>query len=830
MQRCSRTAGRKTGCGPVTRPAALAAAIALAGATAAVPAVVSAEGVRILAPLMRAVGDQRPIAEGSRVSLRVIRPTLEIARDRAAGPVIGLSVSADGKLLFVLLEDGDGRAWDLEKGVQLGGTLSDQTVAGTVTGAGHEAEIVTVRRNGSLVAVQPGGGMRRLGAVGEAVGFRPAPVWAAGGSAVAFPASAGGWSVVRGGQQEHLADAAPAFAPMLSPDGWRAAYGLPWGTLIATDLFGTERTATGLRGCAEAAPVVAGAFLPDGRTLVLGDDQGNVCIVPWPGLQASAALQVLRHAHDAPVRAVVVDRGGRQFATRDDRGRVQVWSVSPQPRLVAAFDLPSTASGPIAIDAGRGWVFAGEEAGMVGIYAYAGEADVPRIASLICTGGGEWAVVDRDGRFDGPQDGVDALLWAGDTAADTLPVDAFSEGWFEPGLLGKLDDAAPRFLNEEAGSLSEDGYVPPPDVSIDPVDGALADADGQLRVRVRLDDPEYPSQEILEVRLYHNGKLVSQDRMRTAAGGGIFDYQIRLLPGANRFHAIGVSSEGIEGEPSAAVVVASPLPDRERPLMQVLSVGINDYVRPTWKLSYGRNDAVAVAEILRHRATGLFEDVLAVTLLDANANAAAIKDRIAWESPSATDVLVVYFSGHGVALQAEDGWEWYLLPFTRAWNVAGNVTASMVRQHGVSSRDLMRLLTGTQASRVFMILDSCRSGAVADALGKGMFDEAVGQKALRRIARVGGIHVLAASRGDEDAIELVSEPHGALTYLLLEGIGGAADDNSDGEVSVREIVDYATREMPLLSGGWSRKRSLSCRSVIHEGRISHWQEAGRSVF
>ena len=80
-----------------------------------------------------------------------------------------------------------------------------------------------------------------------------------------------------------------------------------------------------------------------------------------------------------------------------------------------------------------------------------------------------------------------------------------------------------------------------------------------------------------------------------------------------------------------------------------------------------------------------------------------------------------------------------------------------------------------------------------------MFDEAVGQKALRRIARVGGIHILAASRGDQDAVELVSRPHGALTYLLLEGLQGEADDDLDGEVSVREIVDYATREMPLLS-------------------------------
>ena len=476
-----------------------------------------------------------------------------------------------------------------------------------------------------------------------------------------------------------------------------------------------------------------------------------------------------------------------------------MWSMVPTARLVSTFRVAVARAGPLAIDAARQWVLAGERDGTVGIYSYSGNENVQRLASLICTGDGGWAVVDREGRFDGPQGGVDALSWAGDTAAETLPVDAFSESWFEPGLLAKLDDDVPRFLNDDAANLSEDGYVLPPGVSIDLIDGRAVDGDGRVPVKVRLDQPDYPLEAVLEVRLYHNGKLVPQDRTRDTPGEGVFEYLVRLLPGENVFHAIGVSSGGIEGQPSAQVAVAGPDPDRDRAQMQVISIGINDYVRPTWELSYGRNDARTVAETLRERGNPLFENITAVTLLDSDANATAIKGRIAWETPSARDVLVVYFSGHGVALQEAGNWEWYLLPFTQAWNVGGDVTASMVRQHGVSSRDLMRLLTATQAKRVFLILDSCRSGAVADALGKGMFDEAVGQKALRRIARVGGIHVLAASRGNEDAVELVSRPHGALTYLLLEGVRGGADNNSDGQVSVREIVDYVTREMPLLS-------------------------------
>ena len=179
---------------------------------------------------------------------------------------------------------------------------------------------------------------------------------------------------------------------------------------------------------------------------------------------------------------------------------------------------------------------------------------------------------------------------------------------------------------------------------------------------------------------------------------------------------------------------------------------------------------------------------------------------------SPNDVLVIYFSGHGYALRERGGWEWYLLPFTSEWKREATSQAdhdAQIRRFGLSSKRLMQLLTRARAQRVFLILDSCRSGAVVgafDALSNsrgGGLDDTVAQKSLRRLARVGGIHILAASRAHENATELQVVPHGALTYLVLEGIHGAADGmgdrESDGRVSVREIIDYVTLEMPTLA-------------------------------
>ena len=194
----------------------------------------------------------------------------------------------------------------------------------------------------------------------------------------------------------------------------------------------------------------------------------------------------------------------------------------------------------------------------------------------------------------------------------------------------------------------------------------------------------------------------------------------------------------------------------------------------------------------------MFQEVDAVALLDSSASATAIQNNIVRRSPAPQDVLVLFFAGHGKALKNKDGWEWYLMPFSHVWERRFLVDEDISR-YGIPSRELMRLLTTIPAMKIFLILDSCRTGTVVEAMEGHAFDDAVGRKALRRIARVGGIHVLAASRADEDAVELPEVSHGALTFLLLEGMRGKADVNRDRQVTVREIVGYATREMPLLS-------------------------------
>jgi len=797
------------------RSAALPALLCLCMVLTCIPTAALAEGVgRVLRPITRSVADQRRINQASRVSLRVVRPKLNIVQGKAAGLVTGLSMNADRSLLFVTLRDGSARLWDLDRGVQLGGVIGRNILAGAIGGGGHQSEAVGVQRDGSVIAIRPDGSIRQLGMAAGSFGRGASPVLSGAGETIVFLA-ADGWRVARAGQDHALTNAARAFQPILSKDGRRIVYVTDRGAVVARDFAqGGRDGVVGLGGCRRKVAVTAGAFLPDGNRVMLGDRRGNLCLWRFPERQGEAGqLLGRKRAQRGPLRAVSVSSDGEVVATRDNSGTVRIWSTKIPIRRVAIFELKAGASGPLVLDSRRKWLFAGESNGTVGIYGYSRNTS-GRIAGLISTNDGGWTVLNREGRFDGPQSGVDALLWADETTAQTLPIDAFSESYFEPGLLAKLDDDVPRFLNEQLRNMSEEGYLVPPALSIEAIDNRPVGAQGRSRVRVRLQDTDYPPDAVSAVRLYHNGKLVPG----TAEGpeDQIWEYVVRMLPGENTFRALGVGPNGVEGPPATATTTVA-VADPRRPRMQVIAVGINDYRHPLTELFSARNDAEAIVSALYDRGKDQFDDVIATTLLDSLASASAIEQSIARgirPQVMPEDILIVYFAGHGYAIEEESGWEWYLLPYTDGWNTP-TATKQMIRHHGISSQRLMAALTETEARRVFLILDSCRSGAVIEAIatpeGRAL-DDAVGQKALRRLARVGGIHILAASRADEDAAELNSVPHGALTYLILEGMEGAADNNKDGTISVQEIIGYAAEEMPLLSRRL-RQESISQKPV-----------------
>ena len=796
--------------------AARASALALAGALLAAvgPGRVEAQGLAVIGGVARPVVDSWRRIVGDPQRFR-IRPELVVDPRRRSGNTIALSTDGSRRLILAVHAGGAAHLWDLERGVRAGARIGHGVVAGIVRGTGRSAEVAVVRGDGSLDAWRPGGEPRTIGPAIPGFDAGAAPALAGDGETIAYRTRDGRWHVAAPGvRPAALPDAARDARPILSPDGTIVVYRSAASTLTAGRITRSGVRMEGrLDGCGRGVEITARAFTPAGSRVVLGDARGRLCVWTVAGAGAPQRLFTVRTGEPASaVAALALSRDGTRAAVRGASGRVEIWTVSGKIRRTASVELASTGSYPLALDSSRQWVFGGETDGTIAIHSLK-RREKTAVGRLVSTSGG-WAVLDREGRFDGSQDGIDALAWSGETATrirQELPVDAFSESYFEPGLLASL--VAPGrsdYLTAQVHDLSTEGYLRPPRVAIDPIAAGGRKAGESVAVTARLKEPDYPSKLLSEIRLYHNAKLVPGGRLSRTEG--VARFTVRLAPGRNEFRALGVGYRGIEG-PRSPVRTVAVTTVAKRPGLRLVAIGINDYARPDWELRYPRNDAQTLVSAMRERGGALFADVEAATLLDASAEKSAIEARILEASVSPHDVLVVYFSGHGYAFRENDDWEWYLLPYATEWKRGATSQADFdarVRRHGLSSRRLMQLLMRAHAQRVFLVLDSCQSGAVVESFrtlaspdsGEAI-DDAVARKSLRRIARVGGIHVLAASRAHEDAKELQVVPHGALTYLVIEGIRGAADRVDDqagsGRVTVREIVDYATREMPSLA-------------------------------
>jgi len=236
-------------------------------------------------------------------------------------------------------------------------------------------------------------------------------------------------------------------------------------------------------------------------------------------------------------------------------------------------------------------------------------------------------------------------------------------------------------------------------------------------------------------------------------------------------------------EPAApdAGLPPSPAPNfqsPERPDDLAIVVGVETY-SDIPKAAYAERDAEAVKSHLR--ALGVPERNV-VLLLGSKASRSALVKNIELWLPRMTKPdsrVYFYFSGHG-APDVKTG-EAYLVPWDGDPNFL-EATAYPVRK-------LYDGLGALPAKQVLVAMDACFTG------GGGRSVLASGARPL--VGRIetgsvsGKVTALTASAASEISGSLDEKGHGAFTYFLLEGLGGAAKDGS-GRVTAKSLIDYLT--------------------------------------
>ena len=219
------------------------------------------------------------------------------------------------------------------------------------------------------------------------------------------------------------------------------------------------------------------------------------------------------------------------------------------------------------------------------------------------------------------------------------------------------------------------------------------------------------------------------------------------------------------------------VPGAPQPTAFAVVVGIERY--PSLPAPTGaRTDAEQFARVA-HQTLGILTSHIRL-LLDGEASRSKIERDIAWAAGNVPNGgrIYFYFSGHG-APDPVKGTS-YLVPVDGDPQYLPNT--SLTLDHVVQQ------LRSSKAKEVILFTDACFSGSG----GRSVL--APGARPIVRVKSVptpGNVVMFSASGGGEISGPTSDGKAGLFSTYLLQGLGnGRADLNGDGQISLKELIDY----------------------------------------
>jgi uncharacterized caspase-like protein len=221
-------------------------------------------------------------------------------------------------------------------------------------------------------------------------------------------------------------------------------------------------------------------------------------------------------------------------------------------------------------------------------------------------------------------------------------------------------------------------------------------------------------------------------------------------------------------------------------------VGIQDFPkRPQNNLTYSVADAKLLADTLTTYSAALFEklDIKLLTTAAETDKIHVVQALTAMQAAAGPDdEFVFYVASHGIVV---DG-EYYLITS----NVSAGDSAHL-KTEAINRQELAGLLANIHALKKLVIIDTCHSQPVGDAMEQAIQTGGMTDKTATTILSRGiGLTVLAASTTDQEALEVYKD-HGLFTRVVADGLSGQAAVN--GIVSNFSLADYVGAEVPPLA-------------------------------
>jgi hypothetical protein len=217
-----------------------------------------------------------------------------------------------------------------------------------------------------------------------------------------------------------------------------------------------------------------------------------------------------------------------------------------------------------------------------------------------------------------------------------------------------------------------------------------------------------------------------------------------------------------------------------------LIVGNTEYLDPDLaQLTAPGKDAEDFGRVLQDEKICGFDEVNVLLNQPEHIVRGAIDEFFDAKTPN--DLLVLYFSGHGVR---DELGSLYL--------GVKNTFRNRLRSTAIKSDYVREAMEHSRSKRQILILDCCNSGAFAQGT-KGATGVSIGVATAFEAGY--GRMILTASDSTQYAWEgdtVIGETDNSLfTHFLIEGLQGVADRDGDGCITVDELYEYAYEKVRI---------------------------------
>ncbi len=265
-----------------------------------------------------------------------------------------------------------------------------------------------------------------------------------------------------------------------------------------------------------------------------------------------------------------------------------------------------------------------------------------------------------------------------------------------------------------------------------------------------------------------------------------------------------------------------------------LVIANSEYIDPGLaKLTAPGQDAEDFARVLKSTNIGQFDDVNILF----NQSESVVREAVDrfFQQKKADDLLVLYFSGHGV--RDEQG-VLYL--------AVRNTDRNLLRSTAIKSDFIRESMDQSHSRRQVLILDCCNSGAFAQGT-KSAVGGSIGTSSAFEGTGYGRVVLTATDATQyawegEKIIGKTETKNSLFTHFLIKGLEGGADQDGNGTISVDELYDYTyeqivSRTPSQTPGKWSYKQQGEI--ILRQGRpedikpvdlSADWQTAIKSVY